>query len=43
MMAKAIKTLELPYPMIQFLVIKIIFILYKYIWKNVVYLVTKIN
>ena len=30
MMAKPIKTLELHYPMIQFLIIKIIIILFKY-------------
>ena len=34
MMAKPIKTLELHYPMIQFLIIKIIFILYKYMMEK---------
>ena len=43
MMAKLIKTLELHYQMIQFLIIKIIIILLKYMMENTVYLVTKIN
>ena len=43
MMAKPVKTLELHYQMIQFLIIKIIIILFKYMMENIVYLVTKIN
>ena len=43
MMAKPIKTLELHYQMIQFLIIKVIIILFKYMLENIVYLVTKIN
>ena len=43
MMTKPIKTLELHYQMIQFLIIKIIIILLKYMMENIVYLVTKIN
>ena len=43
MMAKPIKTLELHYQMIQFLIIKIIIIFFKYMMENIVYLVTKIN
>ena len=43
MMTKPIKTLELHYQMIQFLIIKSITIFFKYMMENIVYLVTKIN
>ena len=43
MMSKPIKTLELHYQLIQFLIIKVIIILFIYMMENIVYLVTKIN